>query len=346
MTLDGLNLSALDGYLRSAGIGRDGELTAQLISGGRSNLTFLVADDSSKWVLRRPPLHGLTPSAHDMAREYKVVAALADTAVPVARAVALCNDESVLGAPFQMVEYVAGQVVRSRADLEALEAQGDERIIEGCVDALIQVLADLHAVDPAAVGLADFGKASGYLERQVRRWGSQWELVRLPDDDRDADVARLRSALQEAIPEQSRTSIVHGDYRIDNTILDADDPAQVRAVVDWELSTLGDPVSDAALMCVYRDPSLDLIINAHAAWTSPQLPVADELAHRYSVVSGQPLAHWNFYMALAYLKLAIIAAGIDFRRRVSGSSDADASDRVGETVAPLIARGLTELRDP
>ena len=343
-TLDGLDLSALDGYLRSAGIDRDGELTAQLISGGRSNLTFLVGDDSSKWVLRRPPLHGLTPSAHDMAREYKVVAALADTAVPVARAVTLCNDESVLGAPFQMVEYVAGQVVRTRADLEALEAQGDERVIEGCVDGLIQVLADLHAVDPTAVGLADFGKPSGYLERQVRRWGSQWELVRLPDDDRDADVARLHSALQAAIPQQSRTSIVHGDYRIDNTILDANDPRQVRAVVDWELSTLGDPLSDAALMCVYRDPSLDLIINAHAAWTSPQLPVADELAHRYSVVSGQPLAHWNFYMALAYFKLAIIAAGIDFRRRMSGTPDADASDRVGETVAPLIARGLTELR--
>ena len=337
-----LDLSALDVYLRSAGVGRAVELTAQLISGGRSNLTFLVGDDSSKWVLRRPPLHGLTPSAHDMAREYKVVAALADTAVPVARAVTLCNDESVLGAPFQMVEYIAGQVVRSRDELEAL---GDDRVIEGCVDGLIRVLADLHAVDPTAVGLADFGKPSGYLERQVRRWGSQWELVRLPDDDRDADVARLHSALQEAIPQQSRTSIVHGDYRIDNTILDLHDPGQVRAVVDWELSTLGDPLSDAALMCVYRDPSLDLIINAHAAWTSPQLPVADELAHRYSVVSGQPLAHWNFYMALAYFKLAIIAAGIDFRRRMSGGADeVDASDRVGETVAPLIARGLTELR--
>ena len=341
-TLDGLDLSALDRYLRSAGVGRAGELTAQLISGGRSNLTFLVGDDSSKWVLRRPPLHGLTPSAHDMAREYRVVAALADTAVPVARAVTLCNDESVLGAPFQMVEYVAGQVVRSRDQLEAL---GDERVIEGCVDGLIRVLADLHAVDPTAVGLADFGKPSGYLERQVRRWGSQWELVRLPDDDRDADVARLHSELQESIPQQSRTSIVHGDYRIDNTILDAHDPGQVRAVVDWELSTLGDPLSDAALMCVYRDPSLDLIINAHAAWTSPQLPVVEELAHRYSVVSGQPLAHWNFYMALAYFKLAIIAAGIDFRRRMSGGADdVDASDRVGETVAPLIARGLTELR--
>jgi aminoglycoside phosphotransferase (APT) family kinase protein len=350
-TLDGLDLAALDKYLRSAGIGRAGELTANLISGGRSNLTFLVGDDSSKWVLRRPPLHGLTPSAHDMAREYKVVAALSDTAVPVARAVTLCNDDSVLGAPFQMVEYVAGQVVRTRADLEALEAQkahGDHRVIDGCVDALIRVLADLHAVDPTAVGLADFGKPTGYLERQIRRWGSQWELVRRPDDDRDADVARLHAALQEAIPTQSRMSIVHGDYRIDNTILDADDPGQVRAVVDWELSTLGDPISDVALMCVYRDPAMDLIINTHAAWTSPQLPAADELAHRYSVVSGQPLAHWNFYMALAYFKLAIIAAGIDFRRRVSGGADdAEASsDRVGETVAPLIARGLTELRGP
>jgi aminoglycoside phosphotransferase (APT) family kinase protein len=342
VNLDGLDLVALDGYLRSAGVSRNGELRAQLISGGRSNLTFLVADDSSKWVLRRPPLHGLTPSAHDMAREYKVVAALADTAVPVARAVALCDDDAVLGAPFQMVEYVGGQVVRSRAELEAL---GDQRVIEGCVDALIRVLADLHAVDPAAVGLADFGKPDGYLERQVRRWGSQWELVRLSDDDRDSDVQRLYSALQQSIPQQSRTSIVHGDYRIDNTILDADDPAKVRAVVDWELSTLGDPLSDAALMCVYRDPSLDLIINTHAAWTSPQLPEAHELAQRYSVISGQPLAHWHFYMALAYFKLAIIAAGIDFRRRMSGGADdVDSSDRVGQTVAPLIARGLTELR--
>jgi aminoglycoside phosphotransferase (APT) family kinase protein len=342
--LDGLDLTALDGYLRSVGIGRDGELRAQLISGGRSNLTFLVHDNSSKWVLRRPPLHGLTPSAHDMVREYRVVAALADTAVPVARAVALCNDDSVLGAPFQLVEYVAGQVVRNRSDLEALEALGDQQVIDGCVNALIRVLADLHAVDPNAVGLADFGKPSGYLERQVRRWGSQWELVRLPDDDRDGDVQRLHSALRQSIPQQSRTSIVHGDYRIDNTILDAHDPRQVRAVVDWELSTLGDPLSDTALMCVYRDPSLDLIINTHAAWTSPLLPVADELAHRYSVAAGQPLAHWNFYMSLAYFKLAIIAAGIDFRSRMSGHSDTDASDRVGDTVAPLIARGLTLLQ--
>ena len=121
-----------------------------------------------------------------MAREYRVVAALEDTAVPVARAVTMRDDDSVLGAPFQMVEYVPGRVVRTAPELEAL---GDKETLNGCVDALIEVLADLHAVDPAAVGLADFGKPSGYLERQVRRWGSQWELVRLPDDERDADVA-------------------------------------------------------------------------------------------------------------------------------------------------------------
>jgi aminoglycoside phosphotransferase (APT) family kinase protein len=338
--LDGLDLAALDRYLRSLDIERDGELQGQFISGGRSNLTFRVYDDKTSWLVRRPPLHGLTPSAHDMAREYKVVAALQDTPVPVARTIALCEDDSVLGAPFQIVEFVAGQVVRRRSELEAL----GRRAIDGCVDALIRVLVDLHSVDPNAVGLGDFGKPSGYLERQVRRWGSQWELVRLPDDYRDADVERLHSGLQQSIPQQSRTSIVHGDYRIDNTILDADDPTRVLAVVDWELSTLGDPISDAALMCVYRDPALDLILSAQAAWTSPLLPTADELADRYSLLSGLSLGHWEFYMALAYFKLAIIAAGIDFRRRVSEQAQGNDDPSEGpEVVAPLISRGLAEL---
>ena len=339
--LEGLDLASLDRYLRSLGLGRAGELRGEFISGGRSNLTFRVYDDATSWLVRRPPLHGLTPSAHDMAREYRVVAALHDTPVPVARAIALCEDESVLGAPFQVVEFVDGQVVRRRAQLDALS----RTVIDGCVNSLIRVLVDLHGVDPSAVGLADFGKPTGYLERQVRRWGSQWELVRLPEDGRDADVERLHAGLGRAIPPQSRTSIVHGDYRIDNTILDADDPTTVRAVVDWELSTLGDPLSDAALMCVYRDPALDLIVNAQAAWTSPLLPSADELADRYSLVSGLPLAHWEFYMALAYFKLAIIAAGIEFRQRMSDQAKGagDGTDHPPEVVAPLISRGLAEL---
>jgi aminoglycoside phosphotransferase (APT) family kinase protein len=336
-TLDGLDLNALDRHLQSIGVPRTGELRAELIAGGRSNLTFLVFDDASKWVLRRPPLHGLTPSAHDMAREYKVVAALEDTPVPVAHAVTMRNDDSVLGAPFQMVEYVPGRVVRYAEELEAL---GDQTVIDGCVDALIKVLADLHSVDPEAVGLGDFGKPTGYLERQVRRWGSQWDLVRYEDDPRDADVNLLHAKLGAALPAQSRSSIVHGDYRIDNTMLDAVDATKVRAVLDWEMSTLGDPLSDAALMCVYRHPMFDMV-HANAAWSSPLIPSADELAHRYSLAADQPLAHWDFYMALAYFKLAIIAAGIHFRARMGGGTDD--GDKVGEAVAPLIAMGLTAL---
>ena len=166
--------------------------------------------------------------------------------------------------------------------------------------------------------------------------GSQWQHLRLPDDPRDADVRRLYSRLVQSFPQQRRVSIVHGDYRIDNTILDNSDPTVVRAVLDWELSTLGDPLSDAALMCVYRNPNFDGVLGMQAAWTSPLLPSADGLAQRYALASGQQLDNWNFYMALAYFKLAIIAAGIDFRARKGG-----APSRVGEAVAPLIAEGLT-----
>jgi aminoglycoside phosphotransferase (APT) family kinase protein len=334
---DGLDLNALDAHLRSLDVPRSGALTAELIAGGRSNLTFLVADDASKWVLRRPPLHGLTPSAHDMAREYTVVAALADTPVPVARAVAMCADDSAIGTSFQMVEYVPGRVVRHTDELLAL---GDQAAIEACVDALITVLADLHAVDPESVGLGGFGKPTGYLERQVRRWGSQWDLVKTEDDARDADIRLLHQKLGERIPPQSRSAIVHGDYRIDNTMLDAEDATNVRAVLDWEMSTLGDPLSDAALMCVYRHPAFD---NVHpdAAWASPQIPEADDLANRYSLASGQPLAHWDFYMALAYFKLGIIAAGIQFRDRMGGTTEY--GDMVGAAVGPCIAMGLQEL---
>ncbi|MGY4708015.1 phosphotransferase family protein [Mycolicibacterium sp. CBM1] len=343
-SLDGLDLAALDRHLHEAGVPRTGELQARFVSGGRSNLTFLIHDDASSWVLRRPPLQGLTPSAHDMGREYRVVAALAGTLVPVARAVTMRDDDSVGGAPFQMVEFVPGQVVRSRVQLDAL---GGPDVVSACADSLIRVLVDLHEIDPEAVGLGDFGKPTGYLDRQVRRWGSQWQHVRLPDDARDTDVERLHAKLAAMVPEQSRTSIVHGDYRIDNTILDVDDPTIVRAVLDWELSTLGDPLSDAALMCVHRDPALNLILNEETAWTAPQMPSADELAHRYSIVSGSPLAHWDFYMALAYFKLAIIAAGIDFRRRMAATTDdaddSDGNDGAGQAVAILIERGLQTL---
>jgi len=256
----------------------------------------------------------------------------------VASPVTLCEDATVIGAPFAMVDYVVGQVIRSRDELAAVN---DGASVDRCVDSLVSVLADLHSIEFEAVGLGGFGRPDGYLERQVSRWGAQWEHVRFPDDDRDDDVARLCARLSESVPPHGRSSIVHGDYRIDNTILDSDDPTVVRAVLDWELSTLGDPLSDVASMCVYRDPDFDLVLGQAAAWTSPLLPAADELAQRYSTVAGQPLRYWSFYMALAYLKLAIIAAGIDFRRRSSGESAPAA--RPDDSVAPLIASGLRSL---
>ena len=166
---------------------------AELISGGRSNLTFLVFDDASKWVLRRPPLHGLTPSAHDMAREYKVVAALADTPVPVARAVTMRNDDSVLGAPFQMVDYVPGRVSPPHRRTRWRSATRTRSTPVSTRSSRCWPICT--AVDPEAVGLGDFGKPTGYLERQVRRWGSQWDLVKTEDDPRDADVRLLHAKL-------------------------------------------------------------------------------------------------------------------------------------------------------
>ena len=175
----------------------------------------------------------------------------------------------------------------------------------------------------------------------MRRWGSQWDLVKRENDPFDADVRQLHSALAEAIPAQSRTSIVHGDYRIDNTMLDVDDATKVLAVLDWEMSTLGDPISDAALMCVYRHPLFN-VIHASSAWASPLMPEADDLAQRYSLAAEQSLDNWDFYMALGYFKVAIIAAGIAFRARMGGGVAAD-TDQVDKAVGPLMAEGLNAL---
>ncbi|MDN5758712.1 MAG: phosphotransferase family protein, partial [Tomitella sp.] len=317
------------------GVAVDGDLRATLIAGGKSNLTYEIATDTARWVLRRPPVSGLTPSAHDMVREFRVVAGLHGTAVPVAEPIVLCEDESVLGAPFAMTGFVDGPVFRSQSDLEAL---GDADVTR-CANELVRVLAELHAVDHEAVGLGDFGRPSGYLGRQVGLWAKQWSRVKNADIP---DVERLHRALEEAMPEQSETTIVHGDYRIDNTVVDAHDPGMIRAVLDWELSTLGDPLSDAALMCVYRHPALELVLGWPAAWTSDRLPSADALAEQYARDSGRRIRHWGFYMALGYFKLAVIAAGIDHRHR-AGATVGEGFEHVAEAVPELIAEGLRVL---
>ncbi|WP_280418428.1 phosphotransferase family protein [Nocardia carnea] len=336
MNLPGMDVAALERFLREQGIEVRGELHVELISGGRSNLTFRAADDVSRWVVRRPPVSGLTPSAHDMAREYTVTDALQQSAVPVARTIAFDAEGTVLGAPMTIVEFVDGAVIRDQDDLAALS---DEQVGAGVTE-LVRVLAELHAVDPAAVGLEKFGRPAGFLTRQVNLWAAQWERVKTRDL---ADVAALHAALVEAVPSESAASIVHGDYRIDNTILDAADPGRVRAVVDWELSTLGDPLTDAALMCVYRTPIFDLVLGSRAAWTSDRMPAPDVLAQAYATASGRDLGHWGFYLALANFKLGVIGEGITHRAR-HGSAAGSAAGRAAEATPEFMAAGLRALK--
>ncbi|MDG3010151.1 phosphotransferase family protein [Rhodococcus sp. D2-41] len=312
-----VDLEALGGYLREQGVVFDGNLHATRLSGGKSNLTFRLTDDGDgAWVLRRPPLAGLTPSAHDMAREYRVTHALQGTEVPVAPTVALCDDDSVLGAPFTVMGFVDGTVIRAVDDVAALS----DTDVAACTEEMIGVLAALHRVDYRAVGLGEFGRPEGYLERQATRWLRQWDHVateELPD------VERLGTKLLAAVPHSSGASLVHGDYRIDNVMLDPVDPGRILAVVDWELSTLGDPLADVAMMCAYRAPELSRVLGFPAAWTDPAIPDTDDLAHRYSLASGSTLAHWDFHLALAYFKIGVVAAGIAHRTRSGAAAGAD-----------------------
>jgi aminoglycoside phosphotransferase (APT) family kinase protein len=330
-----VDLDALQRFFDSHITEAVGPITAELVHGGRSNLTYRLTDGHTAWVLRRPPLGGLSPSAHDMAREYRVVAALRDTDVPVARAVALCEDTSVIGVPFSLVEYVPGTVIRSREDLDNYRA--DE--VLRCAYGLVDTLAALHAVPYAEVGLTDFGSPQGYLTRQVWRWYDQWRRVatrELPDID------MLHDRLADGVPARSGSSIVHGDPRIDNVIVDEHDIGRLRALVDWEMATLGDPLADLALHLVYRDPAFEPVLGGSAAAVSERMPSTGALAERYARTSGRDLGRLDFYLALGYFKIAVIAEGIH-ARHVRGLTVGEGFETVGAAVPLLAANGLQAL---
>jgi len=334
VTVEGLDPVALRQYLIDSGVPVRGDLDVELIAGGRSNLTFKVSDELSAWVVRRPPLGGLTPSAHDVGREYVVTRGLFGTAVPIARPVAFDADGTVCGAPLTVTEFVTGRVFRHTDDLDVLS---DAELVANAA-ALVQILVDLHAVDYRAVGLESFGRPEGYLQRQVRLWARQWDLVRTreSDDPVSSDVAKLATALADAIPRGAEPSVVHGDFRIDNTICDPEQVGTIRAVVDWELSTLGDPLTDIALMCVYRSPAFDLVFGHPAAWTSSRLPSADTLAEQYAQLSGRDLGEWNFYLALANFKIGVIAEGITHRAQ-HGAGNVLHADEAAQAAPEFIA---------
>lgn len=334
--LSAADLHAVAAVMADAGVEPAGPLTARAIAGGRSNLTFRLDDGVSAWVLRMPPRAGRTPSAHDVAREFRVTRALGSTGVPVASAVVLCEDESVVGLPFAVAEFVEGRTIQSRDDLDQL----DDATLATCLDRLTEVLVALHTVDHVTAGLEGFGRPDGYASRQLRRWTGQWEIV--GDPALTGLAEELGGRLRDTVPEQRSVGVVHGDFRIDNTILTPAPDVDVAAVVDWELSTLGDPVADVALMCVYRHPAFDLVLGSPGAWTSPRLPGPDGLASAYEAAGGVELAAWDFHLGLAYFKLAVIAAGIDHRHR-AGAADGAGFETAGQAVPHLLEAGLQTL---
>jgi aminoglycoside phosphotransferase (APT) family kinase protein len=336
VNLPGLDLAALEPWFAEAVPG-SGALQAELVHGGRSNLTYRLTDGAGAWVLRRPPLGALNPSAHDMGREYRVVAALAGTDVPVAPAVARCDDPAVLGVPFTVVGWVDGRVLRTADDLGTLSDPDVQR----CAFGLVEVLGRLHAVDPVAVGLGGYGRPQGFLGRQIRRWYDQWARIATRDLP---DIDALHARLVRTCPSEAGASIVHGDFRVDNTILDPDDPGTVRALVDWEMATLGDPLADLGLHLAYTDPVFDPVLGGKAAATSPRMPSRETLAEHYATTTGRLLDGLPFYLALGYFKAAVIAEGIH-ARHVRGESVGRGYELVGGAVPPLAAAGLAALDD-
>ncbi|MEW2395645.1 phosphotransferase family protein [Streptomyces sp. NPDC046862] len=332
----GLDVDALGKWLGELVPDFDGPIRARLLQGGRSNLTYEIQAGPHHWVLRRPPLGTLTPSAHDMAREYRVVAALHGTGVPVAAPVGLCEDHSVIGAPFAVVQFVDGMVVRSAQDAALLSAAEQGR----CALALVDQLAALHEVDPEAVGLTEFGRPEGYLARQLKRWRSQWNLVATRETPL---VDQLVMALADRLPPAGPSGIVHGDYRLDNTILDRTDPEHVRAIVDWEMATLGDPLADLGMLLVYWDPVSEPVLGVrHILHGNPGFPTAGELAEHYAYRTGEDLSNLPFYRALGYFKLAVIAEGIH-ARHLAGQTVGDGFHTIGDAVLPLLWAGSAAL---
>jgi aminoglycoside phosphotransferase (APT) family kinase protein len=303
-TSDGLDRAGLEEWF-GANAAAEPPLSFERIAGGLSNLTFRVSDAGGrKWALRRPPLGRTLGSAHDMVREHRVVAALAPTPVPVPPLAGLCEDESVIGAPFYAMEFVEGPILRGRAEAEAsFPDEGDRREIGMRV---AETLAAIHAVDPDSVGLGDLGRKQDYVERQLRRWQGQWEKSKtreLPAID------RVHERLAARVPEQGPATIVHGDYRLDNMILTPG--GEVAAVVDWELCTLGDPLADVGtLMAYWPEPEQAAIALGQPANLAPGFPTRAELAGRYAEASGRDLADLNYFTALGYWKLAIILEGV------------------------------------
>ncbi|MCI0818658.1 MAG: phosphotransferase family protein [Chloroflexi bacterium] len=309
-------------------------LSAQIVGHGRSNLTYRVeAEDGRAWVVRRPPLSHVQKTAHDMGREFRIISALKPTGFPVPKPYALCTDDSVIGAQFYVMEFVDGIIAVDPNEVGAKFDEGDRRKIG---EELVDVLVRLHSFHPEEIGLKDFGRPSGYLERQVRRFGEQLETIRYRETKELDDLAKR---LQAAIPEERRLGIVHGDYRLDNAILN--DEGHMIAVLDWEMCTLGDSLADMGLLQMYwgNPTSSQLNIGATSVMSLPGFPTWEEAAARYEEKSGADLSGLDFYTVLAHFKLGVILENM-YKRFLDGGTVGAGFEMIGQQAVVLGKRGL------
>lgn len=319
-------------------------LRFELIAGGRSNLTYRVTDAAGvRYALRRPPLSHVLPTAHDMGREFRVISALGPTAVPVPRTFGLCEDAEVNGQPFYVMEFVDGHILR---DAQQAEEALDEAGRRQAGRSLAETLAGLHAVDVDAVGLGGFAKREGYIERQLRRWYEQFRNSQVDGVDTASIVSEVHDRLAADIPPQEGAAIVHGDYRLDNTVLG--DDGSVRAVLDWEICTLGDPLADVGLLMVYwTEPGDVAALLGVTPTTVPGFASRAEMRSWYAERSGRDLSRLDFYVAFGYWKLACILQGV-YARYVGGAAAGDRSsvDGFAQSVVTLAdtARSALEAR--
>lgn len=332
----GLDTGRLAHWLEGHLPGRGPLGAISLLAGGRSNLTYRIEWSGRTLVLRRPPLGHVLATAHDMAREYRVLSALGPTAVPVPQTYALCQDAKVLGAPFYVMALAEGTTYRSDAELAPL---GPASAL-GTTHALVDTLARLHAVDPARVGLGDFGRPEGFMARQVRRWRRQWDASRTREV---AGADQLSDRLVASCPDAGRSALVHGDYKLDNVLVDRANPGRITAVLDWEMSTLGDPLADLGMLCMYWDGFAGIERSPVASpGTLPGWPGRDALVERYAAHSTVGLERLGWYIAFAFYKLAAILEGIHCRT-VQGLSVGEESADLSGAVALLVARGHAAL---
>jgi aminoglycoside phosphotransferase (APT) family kinase protein len=317
----GINVEGVSRWFEANIAGVTLPLSFELIAGGRSNLTFKVTDAAGReYVLRRPPVSHVLPTAHDMSREHKIIAALGPVGLPVPPALGFCGDESVNGRPFYVMGFVDGIVLRNTESAARLDAAARQ----AAGYSLIDVLARIHAVDVDQVGLGDLGRKEGYIPRQLKRWYSQYEQSKAMGGPDVSLVDTVHRFLSERIPGQVSAGVVHGDYRLDNTIMG--DDGTVRAVLDWEICTVGDPLADVGLLMVYwvepGDETPPLLV---APTTLPGFATRAELRDRYAERSGRDLSQLGFYVAFGYWKLACIIAGV-YARYAGGAGGGDRSD--------------------